>query len=138
MTDIDKMTVELSVLKHLGGLYSNIAAVLTEAVANAWDPDAEKVEIHIDTHTKWIKVADDGIGMWVADTNDKYFRPGYRRREESDGRVTPRVRPVMGRKGLSKVSLFSIADTIKVYPATDGEVCGLRMTVLGSTQRTSK
>jgi hypothetical protein len=38
MTDIYKMTVDLNVLGHLGiNLYSNIAAVLTEAVANAWD-----------------------------------------------------------------------------------------------------
>ena len=44
-----KMTVDLNVLDHLGiHLYSNIAAVLTEAVANAWDADAENVEIRID------------------------------------------------------------------------------------------
>lgn len=37
MTDIYKMTVDLNVLDHLGiSLYSNIAAVLTEAVANVW------------------------------------------------------------------------------------------------------
>ena len=36
-----EMTVDLNVLEHLGiNLYSNIAAVLTEAVANAWDADA--------------------------------------------------------------------------------------------------
>lgn len=36
MTDTYKMTVDLNVLDHLGiNLYSNIAAVLTEAIANA-------------------------------------------------------------------------------------------------------
>jgi hypothetical protein len=41
-----RMTVDLNVLDHLGiNLYSNIAAVLTEAVANAWDADAVNVEI---------------------------------------------------------------------------------------------
>lgn len=36
-----RMTVYLSVLDHLGiDLYSNNTAVLTEAVANAWDADA--------------------------------------------------------------------------------------------------
>jgi hypothetical protein len=38
-----EMTVDLNVLDHLGiNLYSNIAAVLTEAVANAWDADASR------------------------------------------------------------------------------------------------
>ena len=38
MSDKYRMTVDLNVLDHLGiNLYSNIAAVLTEAVANAWD-----------------------------------------------------------------------------------------------------
>jgi hypothetical protein len=42
------MTVDLNVLEHLGiNLYSNIAAVLTEAVANAWDADA-----NMDAHGK--------------------------------------------------------------------------------------
>ena len=78
-----KMTVDLNVLDHLGiNLYSNIAAVLTEAVANAWDADAGIVEIGIDPDGKWIEIKDDGIGMSVDDMNKKYLRVGYRRRDE--------------------------------------------------------
>ena len=59
MTDMYKMTVDLNVLDHLGiNLYSNIAAVLTETVANAWDADAEKVEIRIDPDGQWIEIAE--------------------------------------------------------------------------------
>lgn len=44
-----RMTVDLNVLDHIGiNLYSNIAAALTEAVANAWDADAGPVDIKID------------------------------------------------------------------------------------------
>lgn len=132
MTNTYKMTVDLNVLDHLGiNLYSNIAAVLTEAVANAWDADAEKVDIRIDPDGKWIEIADDGVGMSIADMNEKYLRVGYRRREEASGCVTPKGRPVMGRKGLGKLSLFSIADTIEVHSAKDGGAHGLRMTVSG-------
>ena len=46
LAPVYRMTVDLNVLDHLGlNLYSNIAAVLTEAVANAWDADAETVDI---------------------------------------------------------------------------------------------
>ena len=45
MTDTYNMTVDLNVLDNLGiNLYSIIAAVLTEAAANAWDSDAEIVD----------------------------------------------------------------------------------------------
>ena len=129
-----KMTVDLNVLDHLGiNLYSNIAAVLTEAVANAWDADAENVEIVIDPEEKLIEIKDDGIGMSIEDMNTKYLRVGYRRRDEDKqtGRTTAKGRPVMGRKGLGKLSLFSIANTIEVYSAKDGESHGLRMTIEG-------
>jgi len=132
-----EMTVDLNVVEHLGiNLYSNIAAVLTEAVANAWDADAEQVEIEVDPNHKWIAISDDGVGMSVADINDKYLRVGYRRRDDgTDGSVTAkRKRPVMGRKGLGKLSLFSIANVIDVQSAKNGEAHGLRMTVEGIRQ----
>ena len=129
-----KMTVDLNVLDHLGiHLYSNIAAVLTEAVANAWDADAENVEIRIDPDGKFIEIKDDGIGMSIEDMNTKYLRVGYRRRDEDreTGRTTAKGRPVMGRKGLGKLSLFSIANTIEVHSAKNGESHELRMTIDG-------
>ena len=129
-----EMTVDLNVLDHLGiNLYSNIAAVLTEAVANAWDADASSVDIDVDADSSVITIQDDGIGMTVADMNEKYLRVGYRRRDEDSthGRLTAKGRAVMGRKGLGKLSLFSIAEIIEVQSAKDGETHGLRMTVDG-------
>jgi hypothetical protein len=122
-----RMTIDLNVLDHLGiNLYSNVAAVLTEVVANAWDADAEKVEIDFDFPGNTILVKDDGTGMTVRDMNEKYLRVGYRRREV-EPTVTAKGRKVMGRKGLGKLSLFSIADTVEVQSCKDGERHGLRM-----------
>ena len=122
-----RMTVDLNVLEHLGiNLYSNIAAVLTEAVANAWDADAKRVDITIDKATGRICIADDGIGMSIQDMNDKYLHVGYRRRiGETD--KTPMGRFVMGRKGLGKLSLFSIAQTIEIQSAKGRARHGLTM-----------
>lgn len=129
-----EMTVDLNVLEHLGiNLYSNIAAVLTEAVANAWDADASSVQIRVDPNNDWIEIEDDGIGMSVDDLNGKYLRVGYRRRDEDaeHGCKTVKGRPVMGRKGLGKLSLFSIANVIEVQSAKDGHRHGFRMSVPG-------
>jgi len=61
-----RMTVDLNVLDHLAdGLYSSVAAVLTETVANAWDADARRVAIQLCIDDGNITIEDDGIGMDV-------------------------------------------------------------------------
>ncbi len=81
MSDISpyEMTVDLNVLNHLGiKLYSSIPAVLSEAVANAWDADAEMVAI--DVSQDCIVITDDGHGMTAKDINSKFLKVGYQRR----------------------------------------------------------
>ena len=115
-----KMTISLDVLHHLGiGLYSNIPAVLSELVANAWDADATRVEITLDTENPSIEIRDNGHGMSVDDINDKFLTVGYRRRAENA--ETPEGRQAMGRKGIGKLAAFSIADTVAVH-TSNGEV----------------
>ena len=93
------MQIDLNVLHHLGfNLYSNIAAVLSEAVANAWDADASRINIDIPSDRSTITISDDGVGMTKDDINIKYLTVGYNRREGGNDR-TPQGRPVMGRKG---------------------------------------
>ena len=108
------LTIDLNTLNHLGiGLYSNVPAVLSEVVANSWDADATKVEINIDKMNNIITITDDGLGMSKTDINEKYLKVGYARREHEPP-ITPKGRHVFGRKGIGKLSLFSIADTIEV------------------------
>jgi len=115
-----KMTLSLNVLNHLGlNLYSNVSAVLSEVVANAWDADAEKVTIKITQDS--IIITDTGHGMNLSDVNEKFLTVGYRRRDHPDERFTPKYkRPVMGRKGIGKLSLFSIAQHIEIFSVRGG------------------
>ena len=121
------MGINSGVLQHLGiGLPSNIPDVLSEAVANAWDADATAVSI--DMRENQIVIRDDGSGMTVRDANDKYLNAGYERRKEGD--TTPKFgRPVMGRKGIGKLSLFSIADTVEIASTRNGQTHGFIMDV---------
>lgn len=119
-----KMSISLNVVNHLGlNLYSNVPAVIAEAVANSWDADAEDVRINIDPTEEKISIEDDGTGMNRYDINNRYLNVGYRRRDDQDmgGDETPiKGRPVMGRKGIGKLSLFSVAKTIKVFSKKEG------------------
>lgn len=120
-----QMSINLQVLNHLGlNLYSNTSAVLSEVVANAWDADAKEVSIEINSDS--ISITDNGIGMNLSDINNKFLTVGYQKRSESG--LSPTLhRPVMGRKGIGKLSLFSIANVVEVYSKKDGEINGFRI-----------
>lgn len=121
-----QMSINLQVLNHLGlNLYSNTSAVISEVVANAWDADATEVKISIDKQGI-ITIVDNGIGMDLMDINSKYLTVGYQKRIDS-GFSLKYNRPVMGRKGIGKLSLFSIAHVVKVYSQKNGEKNGFEI-----------
>lgn len=124
------MTIDLSVLESLGiNLYSNAAAVLSELVANAYDADATLVTIDWKSKGEKIVVSDDGRGMSTAEINARFLKAGYKKRA-NEGFVSPRWgRSFMGRKGIGKLSIFSIAHLIDVFTSKDGEHNGLRINV---------
>jgi Histidine kinase-, DNA gyrase B-, and HSP90-like ATPase len=125
------MKLSLNVLNHLGiNLYSNVPAVLAETVANAWDADAQNVRVSIDESRGAISITDDGHGMDAEAINERFLTVGYRRREEdpSTGRITAKwKRPVMGRKGIGKLSLFSIAREVSVFSKKGNERVAFKM-----------
>ena len=121
------MTISLNALEHLGiNLYSNIPAVLSEIVANAWDADAAKVTVTIDKNSETIVIEDDGTGMDRDGVVDRFLTVGFKRRDEL-GETTAKGRKPMGRKGIGKLSIFSIAQIAEVYTAEKGERTAFRM-----------
>ena len=110
-----ELNIDLNVLNHLGlNLYSNVPAVLSELIANAWDADSTEVKISISKDE--IKIADNGCGMNENDLNTKFLTVGYQRRKNNHDDLTPILkRKVMGRKGIGKLSIFSIAEHIDIY-----------------------
>ena len=127
-----EMRINLNVLNHLGiKLYSNVPAVLSEVVANSWDADASEVNIDIDTAAGKITITDNGHGMTLKDMNKKYLNVGYKRREDDLKQNMVRTlkynRAIMGRKGIGKLSLFSIADIVEVQSVKGKEKNGFVM-----------
>ena len=117
-----EMSLDLNVLNHLGlNLYSNTPAVLSEVIANSWDADASQVSIHCNQEDDVITIIDNGCGMTLEDINRKFLCVGYQKRKNGEAITPVYKRPVMGRKGIGKLSLLSIADTIKIYSKKDGE-----------------
>ncbi len=122
-----EMRISLNALEHLGmNLYSNVPAVLSEIVANAWDADAQTVEVFVDKVAGKIIIDDDGTGMTRDEVIDRFLTVGFKRRAEL-GEETPAGRKPMGRKGIGKLSAFSIAQVVEVYTECDAERTAFRM-----------
>jgi hypothetical protein len=122
-----ELTISLNVLEHLGiNLYSNVPSVLSEIVANAWDADAASVSVSWDRSNQQIVIADNGIGMTPSDVNERFLKVGHRRRDVQPG-VTKKNRKPMGRKGIGKLSLFSIAEVVTIETSKDQQLSAFRM-----------
>ncbi len=112
-----KMSISLNVLNHLGlNLYSSIPAVLSEIVANSWDADASIVNITINKDE--IIIEDDGCGMSLDDINKKFLYVGHRKRETTTESAKYK-RKYMGRKGIGKLSMFSIAKEVEIFSSIE-------------------
>ena len=120
-----EIKISLAALEHLGmNLYSTIPAVLSEIVANAWDADAGRVSVTLGEGE--IAIQDDGVGMTRDQVIDRFLDVGFQRRPEMGDR-TAKGRQPMGRKGIGKLSSFSIANVVTVYTTSEGERTAFRM-----------
>ena len=95
--------------------HHNPVASIAELVANAWDADAESVNIRLPNGVDGeVVVEDDGIGLGFNECQDRYLNIGYCRRGGEPVAHTAKGRAVLGRKGIGKFAGFGIAKTIRV------------------------
>ncbi|MFZ2451377.1 MAG: ATP-binding protein [Methylovulum miyakonense] len=119
MTDYS-FKIDLNVLNHLGlGLYSSTPAVLTEIIANAYDAEATEVSINFDKQNNKVTIIDNGHGMSPDDLQNKFLNVGYARRNSSEF-TQNKKRRVMGRKGIGKLAMFSLANIVNISTQQNG------------------
>ena len=121
------------IVRHLGlQNYRGPVPALAELVANAWDADAEKVELEIPfdrpfTPEDRVIIKDDGFGMNWVDCNEKYLVIGRNRRDVEKTDTTPKGRPLMAHKGLGKLAGFGIAKTMEIRTVKKGKLTHFEM-----------
>ena len=127
MTRALSMNINSITLEHLGvNLHSSATAALTEIVANSWDADAEHVDTNFNKEDGEVCIQDDGTGMTRDQVIDRFLTVGFRRRELDELTLKNKRLP-MGRKGIGKLSSFSIAQCVTVYTISHGEKTAFRM-----------
>jgi hypothetical protein len=104
------------ILEHLGlAAYNSVQKALAELTANAYDADADRVDITLpDTISEdaFIEIEDNGLGMSWQEIAEKFLFIGRNKREE--GQRTPSGRLVIGSKGIGKLAGFGIASRIEL------------------------
>jgi len=128
------LSIALDTLRHLGmNLYSSLPPVLSELVANAYDARARRVDIILSDDA--VTIQDDGIGMDRSDVQRKYLVVGRDRRvddpppDPADDPFPdwPRRDKPMGRKGIGKLAMFSIASEVEVHSVKNGRKVAITM-----------
>jgi uncharacterized protein (TIGR02391 family) len=111
-------------IKHLGlKMYSTLPPAIAELISNAYDADASEVFIRLkeeDGRPKEIFVIDNGDGLSYDEINDKFLVIGRNRRlDEGDKPSKKYKRKPTGKKGLGKLALFGLANTIIIRTIKD-------------------
>ena len=106
-------------INHLGlKMYSTLPPALAELISNAYDADASQVTVKLiegDQNTRRIIITDDGDGLSYNEINDKFLVIGRNRRiDDGDNPSKKFLRKPTGKKGLGKLALFGVANTITI------------------------
>jgi Histidine kinase-, DNA gyrase B-, and HSP90-like ATPase len=110
------------------GLYESPAACLKELVNNAYDADAQKVDVFVKPDADEVVIADDGTGM-----NREEFERHFKRISESHkrdgGSTTRRKRLKIGKIGIGFIAANELCDLMEIESTKRGSKALLKVTI---------
>jgi uncharacterized protein (TIGR02391 family) len=120
-----EMRFDPRTIEHLGvKMYSTLPPALAELISNAYDADAENVNLKFSEigTDKTIHVIDDGTGMSSDDIQNRFLVIGRNRRSDVGDTPSKKYkRLATGKKGLGKLALFGLAKKITIDTVKDGK-----------------
>jgi len=113
-----KLNFSGKIIDHLGiQMYQSPVAAIAEMVSNAWDAEAESVNILLPETIgpgAYFQILDDGNGMTFAECQERFLTVGRNRRTKPDEVTANKGRAVLGRKGIGKFAGFGIAKIVQI------------------------
>ena len=115
-------------------LIKNERIALVELIKNAYDADADRVEVRFEgfrddmTHDddSRIVVWDDGIGMPLETVRTRWMNPAapqkYLEKQRGSGRTPGRKRVIQGEKGIGRFAVLKLGRVVTVTTRPPGEV----------------
>jgi len=112
--------VDLRLLLELGErLISRDEVAIVELVKNAYDADADEVNISIDSSK--IEIEDDGYGMAYNELVEGWLTIGSSIKTQN--KKTPKNREVLGEKGLGRLAILRLGKKVTLLTQKKGEKC---------------
>jgi hypothetical protein len=102
------------------GLYESPAACLKELVNNAYDADAEKVDIYVKPDADEIVIADDGFGMNKIEFERHFSRISESHKRDDGDRTRRRRRPKVGKIGIGFIAANELCDLMDIESTKRG------------------
>ena len=129
MNDHTRFQVDPKLTTLLGENYRSSEVALKELVDNAWDADAECVQISLPDPMTGdpIVIKDDGCGMTSLQVNQEYLVIAKDRRSLKGDRTDRKFRQVKGRKGIGKFAGLMAADTMELQTWSTGEATSITL-----------
>lgn len=118
-----KLKFDPNTIDDLGAkLYSRLPPIISELIANGYDAGASEIHLTFkDLGEKSISVKDNGSGMTYDEINDNYLVVGRKKRDKKQTHDPIFDRPVMGRKGIGKLSFFGITNKARIVTRKNGQ-----------------
>jgi signal transduction histidine kinase len=108
-------------------LITNEVIAVVELVKNAYDADATRVEVRLDSITDVEKgrivVEDNGVGMDLATILNVWLEPatGHRTSRKKRGERTAKFgRPMLGEKGVGRFAAHKLGDVVELITRAEG------------------
>lgn len=125
MSDEYTLTVDMATVDSLGRnlIFQCGLAVF---VLNSWPTlgrgreQREPIDYKPDEGSGSITITDDGCGMDTDTLNSRFLTVGYQKRKREGDESFRFHRKYMGRKGIGKLSAFSLADIMQVESKREG------------------
>ena len=110
--------IDPSILRELSGVYKPFVKAFKELVSNAFDADADSVQVAFTDDFSSVTVTDDGQGMSPFDFRNDFARIGGGSRRWAGDR-TRKGRLRIGSKGIGFLALARYCDRLKVESGSD-------------------
>ena len=109
--------VDPSILRELSGGYKPFVKALNELLSNAYDADADLVQIRLGDDFSSIEIEDNGVGMTLFEFRSDFTRLGGSIKKTARG-VTPKGRPRIGSKGIGFLAVARYCSSMKILSTT--------------------
>lgn len=122
MSETVSFAVDPRLAALLGDSYRSTEQAVKELVDNAWDADADEVNITLPTEMsdEPIVIEDNGSGMTEEELRGKYLKVARDRRSSKGELTIQRRRQVRGRRGIGKFAGLMVAGQMEIITRARG------------------